>query len=63
MKCLEEYIVKVTYQKHDGFWVQGEEVSVLVPINNGKEKVSHQLAEGIILERHPGCKIHSVNYV
>lgn len=60
----EEYIVKVNYQKDDGYWVIGEVVDVSVPVEHGvNEKNNHNRAANLVQSQFVNCEVVSVKYV
>jgi hypothetical protein len=60
----ELYIVKLNYQKPDGYWVVGHKEEVLVPVVHGvNEKANHGNAAALARKTFPGCVIVSVDYV
>lgn len=59
----ESYIVRFSYRKEDGYWVQGKEEEVVVATHIGKERNNHKEAEEVIKKKYPGCEIIRVIYV
>jgi len=61
---MEEYSVKFSYKKEDGFWKQSAIEDVFVEVEHGvNEKNNHLKARKIIEKKYPGCKIISVSYI
>ena len=64
MMFLEHYLVKLNYQKPDGYWVVGHEEEVLVPVNHKMvEKGNHNWAAEMAKQKFPGCQIVRVSYI
>lgn len=64
----EEYRIRYSYQKPDGYWAYGQEDYVTVPVRHGvNEKDNHDRAKRAFLEQnaHLGktLKVHEVAYV
>lgn len=64
MMLSEQYIVKLNYQKPDGYWVVGHEEEVSVLVNHKmQEKNNHDAAEVLAKLKFPGCHIVSISYI
>ena len=59
----ESYVVKLNYQKPDGYWVVGHIEEVFVDVEHGvNEKNNHAKAEKMALKKFENAKIVSVSY-
>jgi hypothetical protein len=59
----EQYIVKLNYQKVDGYWDYGPEITVSVEVRHGvNEKNNHAKAAAQARKLYPGAEIVSVTY-
>lgn len=60
----EAYIVKLTYQKEDGFWVQSYEEVFLIPKRKRVKGASHELAKQAALKKYgEHTVVHTITYV
>lgn len=64
----EEYRIRFSYQKPDGYWVYGLKAYIKVPVRHGvNEKNNHDLAEITFLYMSANLgktlKVHEVCYV
>lgn len=60
---LEQYVVKLNYQKDDGYWVTGHTEDIFVKVKHGSnEKNNHDKAKNMALKKFPKSKIISVTY-
>lgn len=55
------YIVKFSYQKSDGTWIENMYKEVIVP-NDKIYKANHGEVNKVIRDEYKGCIIHSVVY-
>lgn len=60
---MEQYFVKLNYQKPDGYWVFGKIIEISVEVVHGvNEKNNHDEAIRVAKLEYPGCEIVSVSY-
>ena len=60
---MEQYDVKLNYQKDDGYWVIGHIENIFIKVKHGvNEKNNHDEAKRIALHKFPKSKIVSVTY-
>lgn len=56
----EDYTVRLSYRKPNGFWLWGQEEKVR--IRASAKGVGHAEAERVARDRFPGCIVSNVSY-